>query len=158
MTFRGLAWAFPVAYLVHVAEEAPGFTEWARRNASARYTQRDFITNNTVGFLTTLAATAAVTRTPLRALNLAYYSLVVTQQAAFNAVFHVASTVAYREYSPGLGTSVLNVSLWRALTRSAIAELRLTKREAATCTLVAGIVHAVVVARQVFFVGVPHRQ
>jgi hypothetical protein len=41
------------------------------------------------------------------------------------------------------------------LTRAAIAEGRLNRRDVATCLLVAGIVHAGVVARQVFFVGVP---
>jgi hypothetical protein len=155
MSFRRLAWAFPAAYAVHVAEEAPGFTEWARRNASKRYTERDFLLNNALGFVSTTAATVAVTRAQRRTLDLAYYTLVVTQQAAFNAVFHAVSTVAFREYSPGLVTSVLHLPLWRRLTRAAVAERRLTKRDVVVCTFFAGILHAGVVARQVFFVGVP---
>jgi hypothetical protein len=154
MRFSRLAWAFPAAYAVHVAEEAPGFTEWARRNASERYTQRDFVTINALGFATTVAGTLVATRRQSRMLDLAYYTLVVTQQALFNAVFHSATAVAFREYSPGLVTSVLTVPLWRSLTRAAIAERRLTRREVAACTLVAGVVHAGAVARQVFFVGV----
>jgi hypothetical protein len=77
----------------------------------------------------------------------------VTQQAVFNAVFHVGATLAYREYSPGVFTSVLMVPLWRRLTHAAVAEHRLNKRELNACVLVGGIVHAAVVARQVYFLG-----
>jgi hypothetical protein len=155
MPFRRLAWALPAAYVVHVAEEAPRFTRWAQRNASQRYSQRDFVRNNALGFLTTAAATLAVVER--RKLDLTYYTLVVTQQAAFNAVFHSATTVAFGEYSPGLVTSILHLPLWRHLTRAAVAERRLTTRDVVACTIIAGAVHAIVVARQVFFVGVPDK-
>jgi hypothetical protein len=155
MSFRRLAWAFPAAYLVHVAEEAPGFVAWAKRNASPRYSERDFATINSLGFLSTVAATSAVTRADSRRLDLAYYTLVVTQQAAFNTIFHSVTTIAFREYSPGLITSILTVPLWRRLTAAAIAEDRLGRRAVAACFVVAGIVHAGVLARQVFFVRVP---
>jgi hypothetical protein len=154
MPFRRLAWAFPAAYALHAAEEAPGFVAWAKRNASARYTARDFARINSLGFFSTVAATSAVTRADRRSVNLAYYTLVVTQQAVSNAIFHSATTVTYREYSPGLITSILTVPLWYRLTRAAIAEGRLGRRDVAACFLVASIVHAGVVARQVFFVGV----
>lgn len=154
MKFEAIAAAFPAAFAVHVAEEAPGFTAWAQRNASDRYSQRDFVRNNALGFLGSVAATALIRRRESRSLMLAYYTLVVTQQALFNAAFHAATTVAFREYSPGLATSVLTVPMWRALTRAAIAEGRLSRRDVAACTTLAGAVHAGVVARQVFFVGV----
>ena len=153
MTFRRSAWALPVAYAVHVSEEAPGFTAWAWRNASERYTQRDFVRNNLLGLASTTAATVLVTRRRSRMLDLAYYTLVVTQQAMCNALFHAAATVTFGEYSPGLVTSILNVPLWRRLTRAMIAERRLTRRDVVACTAVAGVVHADVVAHQVFFVG-----
>jgi hypothetical protein len=155
MPFRRLAWALPAAYVVHVAEEAPRFTRRAQRNASQRYSQRDFVRNNALGFLTTTGATLAVV--DRRKLDLMYYTLVVTQQAAFNAVFHSATTVAFGEYSPGLVTSILHLPLWRHLTRAAVAERRLTTRDVVACTIIAGAVHAIVVARQVFFVGVPDK-
>jgi orotate phosphoribosyltransferase len=63
--------------------------------------------------------------------------------------------VAFGEYSPGLVTSMLTVPLWRRLTSAALAEKLLTRPDVVACTLLAGIVHAAVVARQVFFVGVP---
>ena len=154
-SFRRTAWAFPAAYVAHVAEEAPGFTAWARRKASEHYTQTDFIRNNALGFVSTIAATAAITRSERRALGLAYYTLVLTQQAVFNTLFHVGTTFAYREYSPGVVTSVLTLALWRRLTRAALAEDRLGRRDVIACTALAGFVHAAVVARQVYFVGVP---
>jgi hypothetical protein len=144
--------------MVHVAEEAPCFTAWARRNSSERYTQTDFVRNNALGFGSTIAATVAITRSRRRALALAYYTLVVTQQAVFNALFHVGTTSAYREYSPGAVTAVLTVPLWRRVTRAALTEYRFSQREVIACTLLAGIVHAAVVARQVYFVGVPVEQ
>jgi hypothetical protein len=102
-----------------------------------------------------VAATAVVARANSRTLDLAYYTLVVTQQAVFNALFHAVTTVTFREYSPGLVTSILMVPLWRRLTRTAIAEGRLSRRDVAGSLLVAGVVHAGAVARQVYFVGVP---
>ena len=101
------------------------------------------------------AATVAITRSERRALGLAYYTLVLTQQAVFNALFHVGTTLAYREYSPGAVTSVLMLPLWRRLTRAARAESRLSQRDVIACTALAGIVHAAVIARQVYFVGLP---
>jgi hypothetical protein len=35
---------------------------------------------------------------------------------------------------------------------------RLTKRDVAVCTAIAGLVHPGVVARQIFFVGVPEKR
>jgi Protein of unknown function with HXXEE motif len=156
MTFRTIARALPVAFLVHVVEEAPGFTAWVRRNASPRYSQGNFVRNNALGFLLTAAATI-VTRRRSRSLDLAYYTLVVTQQALFNAVFHSVGAAAYGEYSPGLATSILTVPLWAGLTRAAVAERRLTQRQVFACTVLAGAVHAGVVARQVFLIGVSER-
>jgi hypothetical protein len=144
-----------VVYAAHVAEEAPGFTAWARRNASERYTQGNFVRNNLLELASTTAATLVVTRRRNRPLDLAYYALVVTQQAALNAVFHTGATLAFREYSPGLATSILTVPLSMELTRAAIADGRLTRREVTAGVALAGVVHAVVAARQVFFVGVP---
>lgn len=43
--------------MVHVLEELPGFTAWAQRRASTRYTQRDFVRTNTLGLALTGGAT-----------------------------------------------------------------------------------------------------
>jgi hypothetical protein len=39
--FRRTACTFPAAYVAHLAEEAPGFTAWAKRNVSEHRTETD---------------------------------------------------------------------------------------------------------------------
>ena len=45
-SFARSARVLPVALALHVAEEAPGFAAWARRNTWTGYTQRDFLRTN----------------------------------------------------------------------------------------------------------------
>jgi hypothetical protein len=144
-------WAVPVVYAIHVAEEAPGFADWARRHTSPHYADRDFVLINGAGFALTLGATALAARTDRRRVFLAWYALVLTQQAVFNPVFHAATTAAYREYSPGLMSSmVLFLPVWGAVTRLALRAGRLTRRDVAASAAVGGVVHAAAVAQQVF--------
>jgi hypothetical protein len=74
--------------------------------------------------------------------------------AFFNAAFHAGTTIVFREYSPGLFTSLVNAELWRRMTRAAMTERRLGRREVRLALLVSGTIHSAVIARQVFFVGV----
>jgi hypothetical protein len=79
---------------------------------------------------------------------------VLTQQAVFNAAFHAGTTVAYREYSPGLMTSVaLGLPLWAATTRSARRGGVLSRRALRGALAAGGLVHGAAVARQVYSVG-----
>jgi hypothetical protein len=152
VTFRRTAWLLPAAFAAHVAEEAPGFTAWAQRNASPRYTARDFWRNNALGMAMTLAATPLVARSRDRRLLYPYYAAVLTQQALFNPIFHAGTTVAFREYSPGLVSAlVLFIPLWDRATRAALREGLVTRRGVALSIATAGAIHAVAVANQVFF-------
>ena len=105
--FRRAVWLFPVAFAAHVLEEAPGFTAWARRHGSSRYTEDDFIRNNALGLAMTIVGTRS-SRLGRRAGRpmFSYFAIVLTQQAVFNTLFHSGTTVAYREYSPGLVTAL----------------------------------------------------
>ena len=145
------------AFALHVLEEAPGFTAWARRHASERYTQRDFLRNNALGLGITGAATYVLARSSRRrGVFLVYYSTIFTQQALFNTVFHTGTTIAWREYSPGIITSLtLFLPLWWRLTRQALDDGLLTRRGAVLASAVGGTIHAGAVAQQVFFIGVP---
>ena len=148
---RRWAWAVPVVYAVHVAEEAPGFASWARRHTSPGYTDRDFVLINGAGFALTLGATAVAARVDHRRVFLAWYALVLTQQALFNPVFHAATTVAYHEYSPGLVSSVaLFLPVWGAVTRLALRGGHLTRRHVAASAAVGGVLHSAALAQQVF--------
>ena len=62
--FDRRAWLLPVVFAAHVAEEAPGFTDWARRHASERYTQADFLRNNAAGLALTAGARSQPGRSP----------------------------------------------------------------------------------------------
>jgi hypothetical protein len=146
--------AFAAAFALHVAEEAPGFTAWAQRHASPRYTQRDFVRNNALGFAMTVAATPLAARARRRRAFFPYYAAVVTQQALFNALFHAGTTARYRAYSPGLATSVIVVlPLWWRITRLARRAGLLSSRGLGGGLAVGGAIHAAAVAHQVYFVG-----
>ena len=144
------------ALALHVLEEAPRFTAWARRQASKRYTQLDFVRNNALGLAITGAATYVLARSSRRRVFCVYYSTILTQQARFNTVFHVGTAVAWREYSPGLITSLtLFLPLWWRLTRLALDDGLITRGGAVLASAVGGTIHAGAVAQQVFFIGVP---
>jgi hypothetical protein len=144
-------WLVPAAFAAHVAEEAPGFTSWARRNTSRRYTQGDFVRNNALGAILTVAATVAAARTRDRRVFGAYYTTVFAPQMFGNSVFHTGTTLAYREYSPGLFTALaMFVPLWVGVTRAAVRDGLMTRRGAAAGTAVASLFHALTVAEQVY--------
>jgi hypothetical protein len=147
------AWLFVGAFALHIVEEAPGFTRWARRYTSARYTQQDFVRNNVLGLAGTSAAALLLTRLESRPIFLAYYSLVLSQQALWNTAFHGGATLAYRAYSPGLLTALgLFLPLWGRITRRSLQCGLLTGRTLLAAAAVGGLVHAAAVAQQVFFV------
>jgi hypothetical protein len=149
--FRRAVWLFPVAFAAHVAEEAPGFTAWARRHASSRYTQRDFVRNNALGLAMTLAGTAVVSRSRARPVVFSFFAIVLTQQALFNTLFHAGTTVAYREYSPGLMTAMLGfLPLWWHLSVLARREELISGSGARWAAAVGGAVHAGAVVQQVY--------
>jgi hypothetical protein len=157
--FDRRAWLLPVVFVAHVAEEAPGFTRWARRHASHHYTQRDFVRNNAAGLVLTVGATWAVGRFRARPVTVGWHSALLTQQALWNPAFHLGTTIAWRRYSPGLVTAVLVfLPTWLHLTRLALREDRLSRGDVAAGTVAAAAPHATVVAQQVFFIGAAGRR
>jgi hypothetical protein len=149
--FGRTAALFPAVFALHILEEAPRFTAWARRHGSPRYSQRDFVRNNALGLAMTAAATRLIARSPSRGRVFGYFSLVLTQQALFNTVFHVGTTIAYREYSPGLVTAVGGfLPLWWQLTRLARDEHLITRSGALGAAAIGGAVHGAAVIQQVY--------
>jgi hypothetical protein len=143
-------WLYPAAFALHVVEEARGFTEWVNRHGSERYTAADFVRINGAGLASGLAGTALVARITDRRLFLLFYSAMLAQLPA-NAAWHAGTTVAYREYSPGLVTSLaLFPALWYAVTRVALAEGRLSRRGAALGAIAAAVLHAAMVRQTVY--------
>jgi hypothetical protein len=154
LSLRRAAWLLPAALALHVAEEAPGFAAWARRNAWKGYADRDFVRINAAGLAMSVAATVLVSRTRSRAAFAAYHVAVLSQQALWNPVFHAGTTIAYREYSPGLVSAVaLFPATWAVLTRAAVREGRLSARGAGLSAALGAPIHAAAVAQQVYGVG-----
>ena len=136
-------WAFPPAFALRVAEEAPGFAQWARRHASPDYTDADFARINAAGFALSVATTALAVRGERRGFRLHYASL--TSQAVFNAVFH-ASTRA-----PGARTAAgVVLPLWLLTTALARRRGLLDRRTIIVSLAVGGPLHAAAVAHQVY--------
>jgi hypothetical protein len=152
-SLQAALWAFPAAFGAHIAEEAAGgFTEWAQHHASPRYTQRDFVRNNALGFAMTLAATALAARPSRRGLRL-HYALVLTQQAPSNAVFHAATR------APGGLTAIgVVLPLWVRITALARRERLLGRGDVAAALVLGGALHKVAVAQQVYFARPPGRR
>ena len=148
--FEHAVWLYPAALALHVAEEAPGFTRWARRHASPTYTQRDFVSINAAGLAMTAAGTWAVSRWPSRPVVFAYFAGILTQQALWNALFHAGTALAWREYSPGLWTALAQVLLWRRLSNRARRERLITRNGELAAALIGCAIHAAAVRQQVF--------
>src|SRR5215475_2078583 len=104
MRFKNLILLAPLAYLLHIAEEAPGFVAWTRLYPnlfSPTLSDKDFVVTNAVLMLAVVSAVVLCWR---RSVVLAGLSVVVWQLS--NAVFHVALTLRAGIYSPGVVTAV----------------------------------------------------
>jgi len=144
-------WLFPALLALHVAEEAAlDFAGWAQRHASPRYTQRDFVQINGFGLASTVAASELVRRRDNRTLFFAWYTAVLTQQALFNPLFHAGATVVFRDYSPGLASSLAFPLLWVRVTRLALRQRRLSRAALDAAIVAGGVIHGAAVAQQVF--------
>lgn len=94
-----------VALFAHQCEEwwgGPGFSVWAADTLGAEISPERFLQINAVGLaLFTAAIVAAINLRELAWLSVAVASLLVT-----NGVLHLALTVAFTTYSPGVVTGV----------------------------------------------------
>jgi hypothetical protein len=96
----------PVIFVLHVAEEAPGFVEWFNSLVTPDITQQTFMTVNLVAFIITCSMAAAVATTKTReatCLALTWLSFLFFA----NAILHIAGNAVHRRYSPGLVTATL---------------------------------------------------
>ena len=151
MTFRQSVWLFPLAYFLHVLEELPQFTNWARRYAAPGFTMRDYLTIHLIGIIVALLAPLVMWFFSNRTVIFLFFTIVFTPAVCFNILFHAGATAAFGVYCPGLITAlVLYPPLFVAVSRRAISERFLTSRTALISFLVAGLLHAADVSRNVF--------
>ena len=99
---------FPFAVALHVFEEWPRFPRWARRFASAAYSDREYIVTHALALVFAIGAVAIVRAFPTQPIVLfAFFALVFGPGAFCNALFHAGATVLTRTYCPGVVTGVL---------------------------------------------------
>ncbi|HEU5235657.1 MAG TPA: HXXEE domain-containing protein [Pyrinomonadaceae bacterium] len=151
LNFRQAVWLFPIAYTLHVLEELPQFTNWARRYASAGFTMRDYLAIHLSGIVVAFIASLVIRWFPNRAVIFVFFTLIFTPAVCFNILFHAGATAAFGAYCPGLLTALtLYPPLFYVISRRAFREGLLTNRVAVVSFALAGLFHAADVSHNVF--------
>ncbi|HYG87271.1 MAG TPA: HXXEE domain-containing protein [Azospirillum sp.] len=107
LRFHRLIWLMPAAFAPHIVEEyGTGFPDWVTHTLGGAMTGGAFLMNNAVfmAILVGLTAWAALRPSPLSAFVLLSWA---SGNLFWNFVFHLATTVLYDRFSPGLITAVL---------------------------------------------------
>jgi hypothetical protein len=151
VTLREAVWLFPPAFTLHVLEESPRFTFWAKRYASPLFTQRDYNTIHVTGIVASLLFTIFVWRFPNPAVVFVFFAFIFAPSLFFNALFHAGATVVTREYCPGVITALtLYLPIFFFVLSVAWRENLLDLRKLILTLLVAGSFHIWEVGHNVF--------
>jgi hypothetical protein len=100
-------WIPAIALLVHVLEEFPRFPAWASRHFGS--TSRAWYVYTHVAIVTAFGVVSAQAQAVGPGTHWAVLALACQWVLATNALFHVATAVRFREYSPGIVTGMLVV-------------------------------------------------
>ena len=151
LRFSRIVWLFPVAYALHVLEELPHFTNWARQYANASFTMRNYLTVHITGVIVAVAAPLLIRYFPNRAVILVFFTFVFTPALFFNIIFHASATAVFRAYSPGLLTAITIYPVtFFLVARQALREDLMSGRVAIISFLLAGLFHTADVSHNVF--------
>jgi hypothetical protein len=105
-----------------------------------------------MGMVTAIVFCLAVWYSPNRVTTWLFFALGLNQ-CLMNTVFHIGTTAAYGIYSPGLISPLaLYPWLYYFLSHLAYKQGLISTQEDIVALVVASVIHAVVVARQVYFV------
>lgn len=102
--FHLVFWLPYVVLLIHTIEEIPGFSKWATRHFAPMSSYKHVVIQACIILLVLLVS--------YKASLIGYNGIWVVLAAAFqlhigiNALFHIVTTIVYKEYSPGLLTAV----------------------------------------------------
>lgn len=148
MTSRELRfhWLIPFAWILHFADEAWfDFPAWASRH-SAPLPETLWIPGMWILSVVMIAAGFAASR-PGSSAAFPFATATIQSTFAWNAVFHLVTTLWFAEYSPGCGTGLLvflpaTVLFQRGLRR----DPRLSGRARAIAAWLGFTLHALVVA------------
>jgi hypothetical protein len=152
ITLQRLAIALPLAFLVHVAEEAPGILQWLNARVEQDASMHLYVASGAAIFVITVAVAhlLSIARDRLAAtIALAWIGFAIFG----NAVYHILGTVADRAYVPGVVTAVmLYLPISALLVRATVIECRMPAW-AAIGVLVAGGIPLYIHAVRVVFEG-----
>ena len=152
LPFREVVWLFPAATALHFMEEAPGFAKWAQRFVSPHYTSSRWVRLHALGLAYAIACAAAVALFPNRPVAFLFFAFCFSEMV-FNAAFHLGATVWFGTYCPGLATALaLYPALFWYVSRVAFQEGLLTWTGSLTAFAIAGSIHALDVATNVYLV------
>jgi len=98
---------YVAATVLHVVEEWPGFPRWARRFASPRYSDGEYVFTHVATIAIAVGTAALLTAFPLPWLVFLFLALVYGPGVLCNAFFHAGATIVSRTYCPGAVTAVL---------------------------------------------------
>ena len=141
---------FPACTAVHFLEEAPGFAKWARSHISSRYSDAHWRRIHGTGIASALVATAFVSLWT-RPVSIFLFTALFLTPMVFNALFHVATSVFFRSYSPTTSAVLMfPVFCWYLVSLSSEGSL-LDARSALAATVIGAAFHAMDLAATTFF-------
>lgn len=143
----------PAVTAAHFLEEAPGFAAWARRHISPRYTDAHWRKIHGAGMLFAIGLTGLVSFWPNPEVVFLFVALYLAPIVC-NTVFHVATSIVYRSYSPGVVTALLlhPALFWYLLSLFQTAGL-FSARAALAAILIGVMIHALDLASTTFFLN-----
>jgi len=151
LTFRQAVWLFCPAFMLHVIEEWPRLTGWAKRHASNQFTQRDYNSIHVAGIIGSILAALIVFWFPNRTVSFLFFAFVFTPSVFFNTLFHVGASILTRTYCPGVITAVtIYLPLFALVSELAYKEGLLSVGSVIATLLVGGVFHTWEVGHNVF--------
>lgn len=139
LTLRRLAFALPVIFVLHVAEEAPGFVSWFNSLVLRHISQQLFLAVNLTAFVITVLLSLFVAAAPDRSTALLAVAWVGFLMFA-NGLFHAVATVAHGRYCPGVLTGVVLYLPFSCLfVRAVVKQLRVPVNLVISVMLAGGI-------------------
>ncbi|MDD9946836.1 MAG: HXXEE domain-containing protein [Myxococcales bacterium] len=106
LSYRQAVWLGPVAYAIHILEEAQNFAAWASAHFAKGFTTAQFVKNNLIIMGILVALTALASLYPRRWTALIHF-FQLSAGILHNALFHMAATAYLGVYSPGLLSAIL---------------------------------------------------
>jgi hypothetical protein len=149
--FSNAVLLYPAATVLHVLEEWPRFPRWARRFASPRYSDGEYVRTHALTIVLAVSAALVLRAAPRPTLVLAFFALLFGPAVTCNALFHAGASLASRTYCAGVATGLLlYLPLSALLATQALHEGLVTAPALAAAYGIAIVVHTLEVGHTVF--------